>query len=74
MTVTAEGLAAHEYDRIAKAFNTKVRNGYAANECPFLSYGCEHGWQHVNSDWSCSSRSTPTTGPSRRVSSRTRFC
>lgn len=51
MTVTAEGLAAHEYDRIAQVFNTKVRNGYAANECPFLSYSCEHGWQHVNSDW-----------------------
>jgi phenylacetate-CoA ligase len=51
VSVTAEGLAAREYDRIAEAFGTKVRNGYAANECPFLSYGCERGWLHVNSDW-----------------------
>jgi phenylacetate-CoA ligase len=30
----AEGLAAGEYERIARVFNTKVRNGYAATECP----------------------------------------
>ena len=51
ISVTAEGLALDEYDRIGRAFHTKVRNGYAANECPFLSYGCEHKWLHVNSDW-----------------------
>lgn len=49
--VTAEGMPTSEYDRIAKVFNTKVGNSYAATECPFLSYGCEHGWLHVNSDW-----------------------
>lgn len=51
ISVTAEGLLEHEYDRIAKVFAAKVRNGYASNECPFLSYGCAHGWLHVNSDW-----------------------
>ncbi len=51
MVLAAEGLPAREYDRIAKAFNTKVRHSYAATECPFLSYVCEHGWLHVNSDW-----------------------
>lgn len=51
ISVTAEGLALGEYDRIGKTFQAKVRNGYAANECPFLSYGREHGWLHVNTDW-----------------------
>jgi phenylacetate-coenzyme A ligase PaaK-like adenylate-forming protein len=51
MALAAEGLPASEYDRIAKVFGTKVGNSYAATECPFLSYGCEHGWLHVNSDW-----------------------
>lgn len=48
---TAEGLPPSEYDRIARVFNTKVRNSYAATECAFLSYSCEYGWLHVNSDW-----------------------
>ncbi len=47
----AEGLAVDEYDRIASAFNAKIGNSYAASECPFISYSCEYGWQHVNSDW-----------------------
>ncbi len=47
----AEGLAPDDYGRIARAFNTKVGNSYAATECPFLSYSCEHGWLHVNTDW-----------------------
>lgn len=47
----AEGLTAKEYDRVADAFNAKVRTSYAASECPFLSYSCEHGWLHLNSDW-----------------------
>jgi len=51
MVLSAEGLPAREYDRIARAFNTKVRHSYAATECPHLSYVCEHGWLHVNSDW-----------------------
>lgn len=51
ITITAEGLPLDEYDRIAGVFNTKVRNGYASTECPFLSYSCAHGWLHVNTDW-----------------------
>ncbi len=49
--LAAEGLPVDEYDRIAKALKTKVGNSYAATECPFLSYGCEHRWLHVNADW-----------------------
>lgn len=51
VVLSAEGLALGEYDRIAKAFNAKVRHSYAATECPFISYSCAHGWLHVNSDW-----------------------
>ncbi len=51
VVLSAEGLPEGEYDRIARAFDTKVRHSYAASECPFLSYSCEHGWLHVNSDW-----------------------
>lgn len=48
---SAEGLPVSEYDRIARAFKAKVRHSYAATECPILSYSCEYGWLHVNSDW-----------------------
>jgi phenylacetate-coenzyme A ligase PaaK-like adenylate-forming protein len=51
MVLAAEGLPPSEYDRIATAFDTKVRDSYATTECPFISYRCEHGWLHVNSDW-----------------------
>ncbi|MDX8143249.1 phenylacetate--CoA ligase family protein [Lentzea sp. BCCO 10_0061] len=51
VVLSAEGLAIGEYDRISAAFDAKVRQGYAANECPFLSYSCRHGWLHVNNDW-----------------------
>lgn len=51
MALAAEGLPTGEYGRIAKAFGTTVGNSYAATECPFLSYGCEERWLHVNSDW-----------------------
>jgi len=51
LALSAEGLPEGEYDRIADAFNAKVGNSYAATECPFFSYSCEHGWLHVNSDW-----------------------
>lgn len=47
----AEGLALNEYDRIARVFNTKVVNSYAASECPFISSNCKYGWLVVNSDW-----------------------
>ena len=49
--LTAEGLAPNEYNRIARVFNAKVGNSYAASECPFMSYSCEYGWLRVNSDW-----------------------
>ena len=51
VVLSAEGLPAGAYDRIARAFKAKVRDSYAATECPFISYRCEHGWLHVNSDW-----------------------
>ncbi|WP_346924928.1 phenylacetate--CoA ligase family protein [uncultured Arthrobacter sp.] len=49
--LSAEGLPAGEYARISGAFGAKVRQGYAATECPYLSYSCQEGWLHVNSDW-----------------------
>lgn len=51
LALSAEGLPEGEYDRVARAFKAKVGNSYAATECPFFSYSCEHGWLHVNSDW-----------------------
>lgn len=51
VVLSAEGLPAREYDRIALAFRAKVRDSYAATECPFLSFRCERGWYHVNADW-----------------------
>jgi phenylacetate-CoA ligase len=38
-------------ERIARAFDAKVRPSYACTECGFLSFSCAHGWYHVNSDW-----------------------
>lgn len=73
MTLAAEGLPLDEYDRIAKAFNTKVGNSYAATECPFLSYSCDHKWLHLNSDWlvlepvDAEYRPTPPGQPSHTV-------
>ncbi|MCP2169434.1 phenylacetate--CoA ligase family protein [Goodfellowiella coeruleoviolacea] len=37
--------------RLATAFHTRVRTAYAATECGFLSFSCDQGWYHVNSDW-----------------------
>ncbi len=51
LVLSAEGLPADEYDRIASVFRAKVRDSYAATECTFLSYRCRHGWLHVNADW-----------------------
>lgn len=47
----AEGLPVSAYDRISRTFRAKVRHSYAATECTFVSYSCDHGWLHVNSDW-----------------------
>lgn len=51
LALSAEGLPAGEYSRIAQAFNAKIGNSYAATECTYLSYGCSEGWLHVNADW-----------------------
>ncbi|CRK55329.1 Coenzyme F390 synthetase [Alloactinosynnema sp. L-07] len=51
VALSAEGLPTTEYDRIATAFGAIVRQGYAATECPFLTYSCRENWLHVNSDW-----------------------
>ena len=51
VVLSAEGLPVGGYDRIAKAFGVAAHHSYAATECPFLSYSCDHGWLHVNSDW-----------------------
>jgi phenylacetate-coenzyme A ligase PaaK-like adenylate-forming protein len=48
---SGETLGDAEYRRIATAFGAKVRTPYAATECLFIAYSCEHGWQHVNTDW-----------------------
>ena len=48
---TSEGLPAGAFDRIAAAFDAKVRTAYNASECLAIGHGCEYGWQHVNSDW-----------------------
>ncbi|MGV9771756.1 hypothetical protein [Streptosporangium sp. NPDC003464] len=46
-----ETLTPDARERIATAFQAKVRAAYASTECGFLSAGCAHGWYHVNSDW-----------------------
>jgi phenylacetate-coenzyme A ligase PaaK-like adenylate-forming protein len=51
IALSAEGLPTNEYERIGRAFQSKVGNSYAATECPFLSYACREGWLHVNADW-----------------------
>lgn len=47
----AETLRASEWDRIAKAFGSKVRNLYGSTECGIAAYSCAEGWYHVNCDW-----------------------
>lgn len=51
VVLSAEGLPLPEYKRIADTLQARVRHSYAATECPFLSYSCEHDWLHVNADW-----------------------
>ena len=49
---SSEGLSHREYDRIAGAFQAKVRTTYAATECtPPLAEGCRYQWLHLTSDW-----------------------
>ena len=51
LALSAEGLPQAEYGRIARAFDVKVGNSYAASECMFMSAMCGEGWLHVNADW-----------------------
>lgn len=51
MALAAEGLPLSDYRKTADVFGAKVGNSYAATECTFLSYSCEHDWLHVNADW-----------------------
>jgi phenylacetate-coenzyme A ligase PaaK-like adenylate-forming protein len=46
-----ETMTPGDLERMASAFHAKVRTIYSCTECTYLSYGCEHGWYHVNSDW-----------------------
>jgi phenylacetate-coenzyme A ligase PaaK-like adenylate-forming protein len=48
---TSEGLADHEYDRLARTFHTKVGTFYGGTECGVIAQGCEERWLHLNSDW-----------------------
>lgn len=51
VVLSAEGLPESGYQKISHAFDVTARYIYAATECPFMSYSCDHGWLHVNSDW-----------------------
>jgi phenylacetate-coenzyme A ligase PaaK-like adenylate-forming protein len=51
VVLSAEGLREDGYARISNAFGVPAHHSYAATECPFISYSCEFGWLHVNSDW-----------------------
>ncbi|WP_067535111.1 CoF synthetase [Nocardia crassostreae] len=46
-----ETMTSGDLERMASAFHAKVHTVYAATECTYLTYGCSHGWYHVNSDW-----------------------
>lgn len=51
LALSAEGLDQGQYKRIGETSGAKIGNSYAATECPFMSYSCNEGWLHVNSDW-----------------------
>jgi phenylacetate-coenzyme A ligase PaaK-like adenylate-forming protein len=51
VVLSAEGLSDAGYQGVGEAFRTPARFSYAATECPFISYSCDEGWLHVNSDW-----------------------
>jgi phenylacetate-coenzyme A ligase PaaK-like adenylate-forming protein len=46
-----EWLSPGARERIASAFECKVREGYVASEFMGIAYECPEGWLHVNSDW-----------------------
>lgn len=48
---TSEGLADHEYDRLARTFHARVGTFYGGTECGVIAQGCEQHWLHLNSDW-----------------------
>jgi phenylacetate-coenzyme A ligase PaaK-like adenylate-forming protein len=51
VVLSAEGPGPGESERLARALGAKVRQTYAATECPFLGYSCAEEWIHLNSDW-----------------------
>jgi phenylacetate-CoA ligase len=51
VVLTAEGLPAGDYERIARAFQAKVRQTYISTEATVIAYSCQHDWLHVSSDW-----------------------
>ncbi|GAA4233499.1 phenylacetate-coenzyme A ligase PaaK-like adenylate-forming protein [Streptosporangium album] len=67
-TVTTEDVS-----RFGDAFDAGIAVTYSTTECGFLSYGCGHGWYHVNSDWAvlepvdADYRPTPPGEPSHTV-------
>ncbi len=73
ISVTAEGLPIDEYERIARVFDTRVGNSYAATECTFFSHSCDQWWLHVNADWcifepvDADGRAVPPGEPSHTV-------
>ncbi len=48
---TSEGLADHEYDRLARIFHARVGTFYGGTECGVIAQGCSQPWLHLNSDW-----------------------
>jgi phenylacetate-CoA ligase len=74
VVVTAESLGASEYRELSEAFGSKVHNNYGATEAAELSFDCEHGWHHMNSDWFIFEPVMPTIGRYRRASAPIQFC
>ncbi|MFC9999813.1 phenylacetate--CoA ligase family protein [Nocardia sp. NPDC127526] len=46
-----ETMTSGDLEFMGSAFHAKVHTVYAATECTYLTYGCPHGWYHVNNDW-----------------------
>ena len=46
LALSAEGLPQAEYGRIARVFDAKVGNSYAASECMFMSAMCREAREH----------------------------
>lgn len=51
LVLTAEGLPADEYERIARAFGAKVGNVWGSTEIAGIAYSCAEGWLHLVGDW-----------------------